>query len=141
MQEEPLACLLPSGTERVLIIDDELPVVDATSTMLRRLGYAVKGFSSSTDALKEFEESPEAFDVVITDMTMPEQDGAKVAQQIKVIRSDMPVILITGFAHVEREHLLSQGVIEAIVNKPILRRDIAETMRKVLDTEKIKNTL
>jgi len=132
---------VPSGTERVLIIDDELPVVDATSTMLRRLGYAVKGFSSSTDALKEFEESPEAFDVVITDMTMPEQDGAKVAQQIKGIRSDMPVILITGFAHAEREHLLSQGIIEAIVNKPILRRDIAETIREVLDTQKAEITL
>ncbi|NQV36321.1 MAG: response regulator [Phycisphaeraceae bacterium] len=124
---------MPRGVERVMVIDDEAPVVDLVSKMLQRLGYTVKAFTESVDAVKAFERSPGAYDLVISDMTMPFCDGAKVAHCIKKVRPPMPVILMTGFSHVGREDLLKQGAIQAIVEKPILSRDVARTIRAVLD--------
>lgn len=127
---------MPRGVERVMVIDDEAPVVDLMSKMLKRLGYTVKAFTESVDAIKAFEQSPGAYDLVISDMTMPRCDGAKVAHRIKKVRPQMPVILMTGFSHVGREHLLKQGAIQAIVEKPILSGDVARTIRAVLDSQR-----
>ena len=128
---------VPRGAERVMVIDDEESVVDLMSKMLKRLGYTVEAFTRSVDAIKAFEQSPGLYDLVISDMTMPVHDGAKVAEHIKELRPHIPVILMTGFSQVGREHLLKQGAVQAIVEKPVLSRDVARTVRDVLDARKI----
>jgi CheY-like chemotaxis protein len=88
----------PTGTERVLFIDDEPELVALGRDMLEHLGYQVVTKNNGMDALKEFREKPNHFDVVVTDMTMPKMTGERLSQEIISIRSDIPIILCTGFS-------------------------------------------
>jgi CheY-like chemotaxis protein len=123
----------PSGTESILFVDDELALVNAGKHMLESLGYDVITRTNSLEALELFEHQPDRFDLVITDMTMPGLTGDQLAQKLMEIRSDLPVILCTGFsARINEEKALALGI-RAFVSKPVLKRQIAETIRMVLD--------
>ena len=123
----------PSGTESILFIDDELALVNAGKHMLESLGYEVVTQTSSVEALELFASQPDRFDLVITDMTMPGLTGDQLAQKLMEIRSDLPVILCTGFsARINEEKALALGI-RAFVTKPVLKRQIAKTVRMVLD--------
>jgi CheY-like chemotaxis protein len=101
--------------------------------MLESLGYDVITRTNSLEALELFEYQPARFDLVITDMTMPGLTGDQLAQKLMEIRSDLPVILCTGFsARINEEKALALGI-RAFVSKPVLKRQIAETIRMVLD--------
>jgi CheY-like chemotaxis protein len=124
---------LPSGTESILFVDDELALANAGKHMLESLGYDVITRTSSSEALELYEYQPDRFDLVITDMTMPGLTGDQLAQKLMEIRSDLPVILCTGFsARINEEKALASGI-RAFVSKPVLKRQIAKTIRKVLD--------
>ena len=84
---------LPTGSERILFIDDEQVLIEIASQMLEQLGYEVLTKQSSSEALKLFRAEPDRFDLVITDMTMPHMTGDKLAQELMKIRPDMPIIL------------------------------------------------
>ncbi|MBW2154465.1 MAG: response regulator, partial [Deltaproteobacteria bacterium] len=88
---------LPVGNERILVVDDEKPMVDTLTQMLDRLGYKVTARTSSIEALEAFRVKSEEFDLIITDQTMPNMTGEHLAQEILGIRPDVPVILCTGF--------------------------------------------
>ena len=123
----------PSGTESILFVDDELALANAAKHMLESLGYDVITRTNSSEALELFEHQPDRFDLVITDMTMPGLTGDQLAQKFMEIRGDLPVILCTGFsARINEEKALAHGI-RAFVSKPVLKRRIAETIRKVLD--------
>jgi PAS domain S-box-containing protein len=123
----------PSGTESILFVDDELALANAGKHMLESLGYDVIARTNSSDALELFEYQPDRFDLVITDMTMPGLTGDQLAQKLMEIRSDLPVILCTGFsARINEEKALALGI-RAFVSKPVLKRQIAKTIRMVLD--------
>ena len=123
----------PSGTESILFVDDELALANAGKHMLESLGYDVITRTSSSEALELYEYQPDRFDLVITDMTMPGLTGDQLAQKLMEIRSDLPVILCTGFsARINEEKALASGI-RAFVSKPVLKRQIAKTIRKVLD--------
>jgi PAS domain S-box-containing protein len=123
----------PSGTESILFVDDEIALVNAGKLMLESLGYDVVTQTSSKEAFELFASQPDRFDLVITDMTMPVLTGDQLAQKLMEIRSDLPVILCTGFsARINEEKALALGI-RAFVSKPVLKRQIAETIRKVLD--------
>ena len=123
----------PSGTESILFVDDELALANAAKHMLESLGYDVITRTNSLEALELFEHQPDRFDLVITDMTMPGLTGDQLAQKLMEIRSDLPVILCTGFsARINEEKALALGI-RAFVSKPVLKRRIAQTIRKVLD--------
>jgi CheY-like chemotaxis protein len=127
--EEPL----PTGTERILFVDDEETLVDMGRQMLERLGYEVVTRTSSIDALELFKTQPDNFDLIITDMTMPNMTGDKLAMEVMKIRPDIPIILCTGFsARITEERAKDMGI-KAFVMKPLLIRDLANTVRKVLD--------
>ena len=89
---------LPTGTERILFIDDEQVIVNLAEEMLSKLGYDVVAKTSSVEALELFQEDPDKFDLIITDMSMPAMTGDSLAQNILGLRSDIPIILCTGYS-------------------------------------------
>jgi signal transduction histidine kinase/ActR/RegA family two-component response regulator len=124
---------LPGGRERILFVDDEKAAVDAMQSILERLGYNVTAITSSIEALEAFRHHPEAFDLVITDQTMPNRTGKELAEALASIRPDMPIILCTGFSEQIDERKAKTMGISAFVMKPIIMRDIANTIREVLN--------
>lgn len=122
-----------TGTERILFIDDEKSLVDLGQQILERLGYKVTIRTSSLEALELFMEQPDKFDLVITDMTMPNMTGDELAAKLMNIRADIPVILCTGYSErISRERAHELGIKEFIL-KPIVMRELAKTVRSVLD--------
>ncbi len=129
---------IPNGFERILFVDDEQALVKLGKHTLESLGYTVTTRHSSIDALALFKTSPTAFDLVITDMTMPNMTGDELAKKLMAIRPDIPIIVCTGFSTRITEKKIKSLGIRALVSKPILKSDIAETIRKVLDQGEIQ---
>ena len=128
---------LPTGDERILVVDDEAPIIQLEEALLKKLGYEVSSRTGSIDALEKFKMDPYAFDLVLTDMSMPNMTGEKLAREMIAIRPDIPVILCTGFSERLDEKKAEDIGVKDFLMKPIVNRDIAETVRKVLDEAKI----
>jgi len=124
---------LPTGHERILLVDDEEQIVSLEKQMLERLGYQVVERTSSTDALKAFREQPEKFDLVITDMTMPNMTGDILSAELMKIRPDIPIILCTGFSEKISKGKSDTLGIKGFLMKPIVMKDLAKTIREALD--------
>lgn len=123
----------PCGTERILLVDDEKDVVDVMESILERLGYKLTSRTSSIEALEAFRNKPDEFDLVITDMTMPNMTGKDLAKEMINIRPDIPIILCTGFSEqIDGEKAREIGI-SAFIMKPIVMRKIAQTIREVFD--------
>ena len=121
------------GSERILLIDDEEQIVSMEQQMLENLGYAVTARTDSTKALNEFSQKPQNFDLVITDMTMPQMTGDQLAQKLLDIKPGIPVILCTGFNEdITEEKALAMGI-QKFVMKPVIKNELASTIRAVLD--------
>jgi two-component system, cell cycle sensor histidine kinase and response regulator CckA len=101
--------------------------------MLESLGYKVTGRTSSIEALEAFRNNPQGFDLVITDMTMPNMTGKDLAKEMMSLRPDIPTILCTGFSEQIDENKAKEMGISAYVMKPIVMRQMANTIREVLD--------
>ena len=123
----------PMGSERVLCVDDEIQIVMLLEQMLAKLGYRVTARTSSVEALEAFRAQPEAFDLVITDQTMPNLTGMALASRLLEIRPDLPIILCTGFSEVVGEEDARALGIRAYLMKPVARLEMAATIRRVLD--------
>ncbi len=123
------------GAERILFVDDEDAAVDINSRMLRRYGYKVTGLTDSQEALALFEKNPEGFDLVITDMTMPNLTGDAFSAKVMAIRPEIPVILCTGYSDKINEEIAHKIGIRAFVMKPVIMKKLAETIRDVLDNK------
>jgi len=124
---------IPTGNERILFVDDEKALVDLGKQILERLGYKVTLRTSSVEALELFMEQPDRFDLVITDMTMPNLTGDELAAKLMNIRAEVPVILCTGYSErMSKEKAHEIGIKEFIL-KPIVMSQLAKTVRKVLD--------
>ena len=124
---------LHRGTERILFVDDEKVAVDAIQLMLENLGYHVTARTSSIETLEAFRNNPQEFDLVITDQTMPNMTGRDLAKEIMSIRTDIPIILCTGFSEqIDKDKAKAMGI-SAFVMKPIIMHEMANTIREVLD--------
>lgn len=123
---------ISQGNERVLLIDDEETLAELSKDILERLGYGVTVQHSSMDALNIFQNNPDAFDVVITDQTMPGMTGFDLARQLLQIRSDIPIILCTGYSKLIDEETAKSIGIKEFALKPLSRGKIASLLRKVL---------
>ena len=118
------------------MVDDEKAIIDITKKILTSLGYAVEARTSSLEALELFKAMPDKFDLVITDMTMPQMTGDTLARELMKIRPDLPVILCTGFSEkITKEKAETMGI-KAFLLKPLLKEEMAHTIRKVLDEAK-----
>ena len=129
---------LATGTERILFVDDELAIAKMGGLILERLGYQVVVRTGSMEALELFKHKPNDFDLVITDMTMPNMAGDKLAGEMIKIRPDIPVILCSGYSRKMSDRIWADIGIKAFVFKPVVRADMAKTVRKVLDEAKGK---
>ena len=135
--EEKSELPLPSGTERILFIDDEEVLAEVGKEALEHLGYKVTIRTSSTEALELFKAKPGYFDLVITDMSMPNMTGEELSREVMKIRPDMPIILCTGFSHIISKEKAREIGIQAFIMKPLVRKDLAETVRRVLDQKNV----
>jgi PAS domain S-box-containing protein len=126
--------LLPTGRERILLIDDEQSVVETGTAILERLGYKVTPETNGPRALEIFGSSPGEFDLIITDYTMPKLTGTDLSTKIRQIRPDIPIILCTGFSEqITATVAMDLGV--EFVMKPFSMKEIAEVVRKVLGVQ------
>ncbi|SPF35279.1 putative Histidine kinase [Syntrophobacter sp. SbD1] len=126
---------IPTGTERILLVDDEEGLAELGEGILESLGYTVTAKTSSFDALEIFQAQPHAFDLVITDMTMPDLTGTELAEMLLGIRSDLPIILCTGFTDLTSEKQAQDAGIREFIMKPYDIRTLAKAIRKALGTE------
>jgi two-component system, cell cycle sensor histidine kinase and response regulator CckA len=124
---------LPLGTEHILLVDDELAIADYCVRMLRQLGYTVTAKTRPREALELFQSDPDAFDLIITDYTMPDMVGTDLALAIMSIRPEIPVILCTGFSQRVSEGALRDMGIKGFAMKPFNRSELAGLIRSVLD--------
>jgi len=121
------------GNERILVVDDEEEIVFFLTEALKQFGYSVTGKTNSLEALKEFETDPGRFDLVITDLTMPDLNGFQLSQQIIKIRPEILIIMCTGFNENVNEKKAQSIGIKKFVFKPIDQDEIAEAIRQLMD--------
>jgi PAS domain S-box-containing protein len=124
---------LPTGNERILLIDDEKSLVKIGVLLLGRLGYTVIARTDPVEALTLFKTAPDKFDLVITDMTMPGMTGAQLSAAILKIRPDIPIILCSGFNEkIDSRSALDFGF-RRCIEKPFNQQELATAVRKTLD--------
>lgn len=123
---------IPRGNERILLVDDEQALVDLGREMLEHLGYSVETRTNSVDALALFKSQPHRYDLVITDMTMPNMTGDLLALELMRIRADIPIVLCTGYSERMLEDRTKTMGIRAVVMKPILMAKLAGAIRDAL---------
>ncbi|MCP4151254.1 MAG: response regulator [bacterium] len=127
----------PTGVEVILLVDDEEKLLEANKQMLQRLNYTVISCSNSTRALEIFRADPTAFDLILTDMTMPAITGVELAKEALKLRPDIPIILCTGFSEfMDAKQAKALGIKEYLM-KPLNKQTLATSVRNVLDGKSI----
>jgi PAS domain S-box-containing protein len=130
---------LPTGNERILLIDDGMTQLHLQQEILEPLGYVVMSVSKGIEALDVFQFDHEIFDLVIADYTLSDMSGIELAQEFLKIRVDIPIILCTGFgSNLTSDAALKIGI-KGIIMKPVIKREIANVIRQVL-IKKSKNS-
>ena len=124
---------IQGGTEQILLVDDEEAILSMEKRMLERLGYKVTSRTSSLEVLEAFRASPDKFDLVITDMAMPNMPGDKLSVELTKIRPDIPILLCTGFSETMSEEKAASLGIKGFILKPIVMKDLDQKIREVLD--------
>jgi len=124
---------IATGNERILLVDDEPTITKMCAYMLGHLGYSITTRTNGLEALELFRHKPDAFDLVITDMTMPYLTGDQLAFEILKIRPGIPIILCTGYSKKISEAKAKNIGIKAFIMKPIIQRELANTIRRVLE--------
>jgi PAS domain S-box-containing protein len=126
---------IPTGTERILLVDDEPALIEIGQQLLQLLGYQVTTLSNSAQALEVFSRDPEAFDLLVTDYTMPVMTGTQLAEAVLKINPDLPVILMSGLEATNIEARAKRAGVRRIINKPIVIKEIAELIRELLNSQ------
>jgi PAS domain S-box-containing protein len=134
MQEDAVEDELPQGRgERILVVDDEQKLAEVTALSLEHLGYIVRFETDSRQAMEIFKADPEAFDLILSDVSMPEISGDSLAREALDLRPDVPVILMTGHSdRVDKDLILKLGI-RRLLSKPLSLHLLAVSMREVLD--------
>jgi CheY-like chemotaxis protein len=127
--------LLAGGNERILIVDDEQVLLKVFEKVLTHFGYTVTTKKDPEKALSIFRETPDDFDLVISDVTMPKMTGVQLAREIFAIRPEVPLCLMTGFTKIlSEEEALALGC-RALLTKPLNKQSILANVRKILDAD------
>ena len=125
------------GTERIMVVDDEPLILNSYKTILSKQGYKVSTFSESKKALEQFAQTPDGFDLVITDMTMPQMTGDKLSEKILDIKNDIPIAICTGYhERLTREKAIEIGIKGYFV-KPVPFPDFFKMIGDLLDTDRL----
>lgn len=121
------------GSEQILLVDDEQGIITMVKTALERLGYRVTAYTNSIKALEAFKNSSDKFDLTITNMTMPNMPGDKLAVELIKVRPDIPIFICTGFSGALTQERIKSLGIKGLLLKPISIKDLAEKIREALD--------
>lgn len=132
MSAQPAFASPPRGSERIVLVDDEKFLVEVVQRELTGLGYTVQSFTDSQQALSWMQNNLTSFDLLLTDMTMPEMTGADLAAQVLRLRPELPVIVCSGFSEVlSRDEALALGIRDYLP-KPVTRMQLANKLDQVL---------
>jgi PAS domain S-box-containing protein len=131
--QDTLQQTAPQGKERILFVDDEPDIVTVNKDRLQRLGYDVVATTNSLDALKVFRANPDSFDLIIADYTMPHLTGVDLANEIRRMRSDIPIILCSGIHESLASEKSKKAGITEFAMKPLSKKEFSAIIRKVLD--------
>ena len=123
----------PRGSGRILLVDDEVLITDPTKLNLEKLGYIVTTENDPVRALKLFQSQPDSFDLVITDMGMPKMSGIKLSKEMRLIRSDIPIIMATGFTDMLSGDDLRAYGIRKLLEKPLGKSALAQAVNDALE--------
>lgn len=133
-EKPPSRAALPAGRgERILLVDDEAAVLRMTQIMLERMGYRVTACPGSVEALAAFKADSE-FQLIVSDMTMPEMTGLQLAGEIKKIKPEIRVVICTGFSDQLNAEKIKEAGIQGLVMKPVSRQELSEAVRMALPT-------
>jgi PAS domain S-box-containing protein len=121
-----------SGNGTILLVDDRKNVSNILNQILSQLGYRVIITNSSLNALEIFQQHPEKFDLVITDMIMPEMNGLELSKKLRKIDSHLPILMISGHGYNVSRKKLKEAGINQLIHKPILTHELAKSVHKVL---------
>ncbi len=124
---------IPTGNERILFIDDEEAMVKLYRALLESLGYRVVTETDPLKALERFRAAPESFDLVVSDITMPYLTGDRLSKELIKIRPDIPIIVCTGYSDKISKKIAEEIGVRDFLLKPVDKKQIAVTVRGVLD--------
>ncbi len=131
-EPQPMA-QLPRGSEHILLVDDEESVAHMEKRLLERLGYKVTVFTSGTEALDAFRDDPDRYDLIVSDMTMPNMPGDLLSVEILKIRPGIPILICTGFSQSLTKKRARELGIRSVLAKPVVMKDFARTIRAAFD--------
>ncbi|WP_162096666.1 hybrid sensor histidine kinase/response regulator [Desulfotalea psychrophila] len=123
---------LQCGSADILLVDDDEQVVDVSAALLERLGYRVLPLTSARKALVLFLQDPSRFDLLITDLTMPDLTGVELCGEVRKVRPDLPVVLCTGYSEKISEAALGKVGINHCCLKPVSFKELARVVATVL---------
>ncbi len=132
---EPRRTPLHGNGQKILFVDDELPIVDLVENSLSRLGYSVVATSAPVQALRLFQSEPDTFDVVISDYSMPEMTGTELGRRLLETRKDIPVIICTRYSEYLTEENVKQMGFRVLLMKPLIISEITHCIHSVLQEE------
>ena len=118
---------------KIMIVDDEEIIVDIMTQMLQRLGHISEGYTRGLSALEAFRKAPGDYDLVITDLTMPEITGDRLSMKIKAVRNDIPIVLSTGSIEKLNGKKLPPGSFQEVLMKPVSLHELDKAVMKALD--------
>ena len=118
--------------KRVILVDDDAQVVQVTSELLKSIGYQVNAFTSPVAALEKFQENPETYDLLLTDLTMPRLTGVELCNMVKVVRPELPVILFTGYSESLDNVVVSDSCIDEYCLKPLSLVELSQTVGRLI---------
>lgn len=125
------------GKERVLIIDDDKNIAEMLKKGLNELGYSVSSIVECDEILKKFAYIKDHFDIIVTDLTMPEISGIQIAKKIKRNQPDIKTILITAYSEEPLEEYMKDKILDDYLIKPVSAAQVSRSIRKIIDNEKI----
>jgi PAS domain S-box-containing protein len=132
LHDTPAETSVIGGSERILFVDDEEMLTELGQELLQALGYQVAAGTSSLEMLEHFRAQPDAFDLVITDMTMPGLTGRELAKELRAIRSDIPIVMCSGFTEFLSVAEVAEAGISEFMMKPYVARTLDQVIRRVL---------
>lgn len=138
LQENHEMSMPPGGDERIILVDDEPTITLMCRKMLQRLGYHVTAFNNPEEALKTFKLHSQDFDLLVTDQVMPIIKGLQLADAMREVKPELPVVMITGYSEDVTDDICEQHKIDAFLLKPILIKDLGTAIRNVLDKAIVK---
>jgi DNA-binding NtrC family response regulator len=116
-----------------MIVDDERPLVDLTEEMLAQLGYEPIGFESSAAALRAFQAQPHRFDIILTDEAMPDLTGTDLAREIRHLRPEVPILLMSGYGGSQLDIRASRSGVTEVLRKPLQKRELSAALARSLE--------